>query len=319
LAPRLQSVIVMVTTSLTMGTQITRLEVGIGACDRQDTDAAVASAAADAGARLGGAVPDLALVVTAGEPARDVIRPLRDEFGHLGVAGGGAPALLTDHGLMREGALVVGIANAESAASGAVATAGRDLGDAAQAAARLILAGWPFRARYPRGIGFAFARAGAGERPVTFLDSWRAFMGPKMRTVCSVLGSPVLYGQGTRTPHAAVATIEAAYASGLGLGEGASESPDALVHEAADTASTALKRLDGRPARLVLVVETTARYRALGTATADEWAAIRGQLDERTPCAGWLCADVAAYGRGVQPTSTPNALIVLALGDIARA
>ena len=47
-------------------------------------------------------------------------------------------------------------------------------------------------------------------------------------------------------------------------------------------------------------------------------AAIRGQLDEGTPCGGWLVNDVAAYGRGVQPVAAPGALVVVAVGDSPR-
>jgi hypothetical protein len=42
-------------------------------------------------------------------------------------------------------------------------------------------------------------------------------------------------------------------------------------------------------------------------------------MDESTPCVGWLVEEVAAYGRGVQPTSAPGALVVVALGDAPRA
>ena len=87
---------------------------------------------------------------------------------------------------------------------------------------------------------------------------------------------------------------------------------------AADATLTALKRLDGRPARLVLVIESAARHRALGAAAQDEWATMRAQMEDRTPCVGWLCRQVAGFGRGVQPTPASDALIVLALGDSPR-
>jgi hypothetical protein len=90
------------------------------------------------------------------------------------------------------------------------------------------------------------------------------------------------------------------------------------VHGAADATLTAVKRLDGRPARLVLIVETAARHTRLGSAAREEWAAIRSQLDESTPCAGWLVDEVAAYGRGVQPVAAPGALVVVAIGDSPR-
>src|SRR5205085_12454378 len=148
------------------------------------------------------------------------------------------------------------------------------------------------------------ARPDARDAARRCLDSWRDFMGPEMRTVCGVLGSSVLSGTGKPVPRVSVACLEASYASGLGWSDATGEpSVEALVHGAADATVTAVKRLDGRPARLVLVVETAERHARLGSAAREEWAAIRGQLDESTPCAGWLVNDVAAYGRGVQPVA----------------
>jgi hypothetical protein len=245
-------------------------------------------------------------------------------LGRIQIAGGATAAILTDDGPMKEGTLVVCVANADGAASGVAATAGRSLADAGQAAARLILSGWPFRARYPRGLGIAFARPATGDSAQQFLDSWRDFMGPKMRTVCGVMTSPVLYG-GTpdRTPNISVACVEAPYSTGLGYtdatcAEGTPTS-DALVHGAADATLTAFKRLDGRPAKLVLVIESIGRYAMLGDAARTEWTAMRSQMDEGTPCVGWLVEEVAAYGRGVQPTTAPGPLVVVALGDAPRA
>jgi hypothetical protein len=36
------------------------------------------------------------------------------------------------------------------------------------------------------------------------------------------------------------------------------------------------------------------------------------------PCVGWLCDEVAAYGRGVHPIDVQGAMSVMALGDPAR-
>ena len=306
------------TTTLS-GATTSSLEIGLGyATGGRD---AVTRAATTAASRLHGATPHLALVITA-SPAGDAMAEARGVLGRIQVAGGASALLLTDDGPMKSGALVVCVANADGAASGVAATTGRDLADAGQAAARLVLSGWPFRARYPRGLGIAFARSDSGDSALRFLDSWRDFMGPKMRTVCGVLGSPVLYGggQGNAEPRLSVACLEASYATGLGWSDATGEpSTEALVHGAADATLTAVKRLDGRPARLVLVVETAARHARLGAAVRQEWTAIRGQLDESTPCAGWLVDDVAAYGRGVQPIAAPGALVVVALGDSPRA
>src|SRR6266704_617327 len=182
------------TTTLS-GATTSSLEIGLGyATGGRD---AVTRAATTAASRLHGATPHLALVITA-SPAGDAMAEARGVLGRIQVAGGASALLLTDDGPMKSGALVVCVANADGAASGVAATTGRDLADAGQAAARLVLSGWPFRARYPRGLGIAFARSYSGDSALRFLDSWRDFMGPKMRTVCGVLGSPVLYGAGPR-------------------------------------------------------------------------------------------------------------------------
>jgi hypothetical protein len=117
--------------------------------------------------------------------------------------------------------------------------------------------------------------------------------------------------------------VEAPYASGIGYTDatptdGVEPSAETLVHGAADAMLTAVKRLDGRPARLVLVIESVERHRKLGAGFAEEWAAMRGALEERTPCIGWLGSHVAAYGRGVQPMDAPGALIAVALGDAPK-
>lgn len=274
--------------------------------------------------RLHGAIPDLALIVTAGPATPAAADHARGVLGRVQLAGGATDAVLTDDGPMKEGALVVCVANADGAASGVAATAGRGLVDAGQAAARLVLSGWPFRARYPRGLGIAFARPATGDSAQRFLDSWRDFMGPKMRTVCGVMTAPVLYGGAPgRSPNVSVACVEAPYATGLGYtdataGDG-SPSTEALVHGAADATLTALKRLDGRPAKLVLVIESAERQALLGGAARQEWTAMRSQMDEGTPCVGWLVEEVSAYGRGVQPTTARGSLVVIALGDAPRA
>jgi hypothetical protein len=302
----------MMTTDVATGALAAKLEIGIGVTSHPEPEQAIARAAAMAASRLNGASPDVALVLTAGDPKTDVLAAVRNVLGPIGIAGGAAPALLTDQGAMKSGAVVICIANADGGASGVAATSGQSLADAGQAAARLVLAGWPFRARYPRGLGFAFARAGAQASTLAFLDSWRDFMGPKMRTVCSVLGDAALYGCGDRSPMASVACLEAPYATGLGFAD------EGGLESAAEAMLTAVKRLDGRPPRLVLVIESAARYEALGDAAPDEWAVMRGQLDESTPCVGWLAAQVAGYGRGVQPVDAKHALMVVAIGDSPR-
>src|SRR5256885_969270 len=249
------------TTTLSGPTSST-LEIGLGyASGGRD---GVRPRAPPGAPRLHGATPPLALVITA-SPAGDAMAEARGVLGRIQVAGGASALLLTDDGPMKSGALVVCVANADGAASGVAATSGRDLAAAGQAAARLVLSGWPFRARYPRGVGIAFGRSDSSDSALRFLDSWRDFMGPKMRTVCGVLGSPVLYGgNGSAEPRVSVACLEAPYATGLGWSDATGEpSTEALVHGAADATLTAVKRLDGRPARLVLVVETAERHAPL--------------------------------------------------------
>jgi hypothetical protein len=314
----------MIATDATVGQVTSGLEIGVGLTSHPDSESAVARAAALAASRLHGVTADLAVVLTAGAPETNVVGSVRGALGPVAVAGGATSALLTDHGPMTDGAVVICIANADGATSGVAATAGRTLADAGQAAARLILAGWPFRARYPRGLGIAFARSGSEVSPRGFLEPWRSFMGPKMRTVCSVLSSGVVYGRADgETALVSVACLEAPYSTGLGYtdmagADGNLADVETLIHGAADATLTAIKRLDGRPARLVMVIESAARHRALGSAAADEWAAMRGEMDDRTMCVGWLCEDVAGYGRGVQPTDGAGSLVVVALGDAPR-
>ena len=312
----------MAATILTQELLASRLEIGCGSATHPEAPQAVVRAATLAGERLNGVDADLALVVTAGGRHGDIVGDARGVLGPVAVAGGEVAALLTDQGPARSGALVIAIANAEGAASGAAATGAREPRDAGQAVARLTLAGWPFRAHYPRGLGIAFARAATDNSALAFLDSWRAYMGPKMRTVCCTVASNVVHGAPDAT--ASVAAIEASYATGLGYhdaaaSDGGGVTPVQLVHGAADAALTALKRLEGRPAHLVLVIESADRRELLGGAAADEWSAIRSLVDERTPCVGWVAERVAAYGRGVQPTAAPGSLIVLAIGESPRA
>jgi hypothetical protein len=88
-----------------------------------------------------------------------------------------------------------------------------------------------------------------------------------------------------------------------------------LVQGAVDATLTALKRLQGVRARLVLVVESGARRLALGATAPAEWAALRAEVGDRTPCVGWVVEQVAAYGRGVRPVDADGSLVVVALGD----
>ena len=112
---------------------------------------------------------------------------------------------------------------------------------------------------------------------------------------------------------------------GLGLAEGMQPEHDAdvAIHGSVEATRSALKWLEERPARLVLALESSARYRALGASAEREWIAVREQVRQHdgqagAPCVGWLCDEVAAYGRGVHPVDVPGALVVAALGDSTR-
>jgi hypothetical protein len=298
------------------------LQVGVGFATHEDAIWAAVRATAMARTGLQGAAAEMVLLVTAGVPSQDTLPMIRSVLGPVGIAGGATAAILTHNGAVGSGALVVCLANGEGAVSGVAASAGRDLGDAAQGAARLILAGWPFRMRYPRGLGLGFCRPGVGAPAESFLASWRVLMGPKMRTVCSVLSTPVVYGASQAEPIVSAACLEAPYSTGLGYADGfeAGSMPDrpALIQGTVEATRAAVKRLEGDAARLVLVIESDARHRALGSAAGDEWTAVKNEVDARVPCVGWLCQSVAAYGRGVRPADAHGSLVVVALGDAPR-
>lgn len=298
------------------------LRVGVGIERGPDALDALIAAATTARAELDGTTPHLAVAVTTAAPRGDVARAVRGVLGPVGIAGGVSGGLLTDQGLVTDGALVLCVSNTEGATSGVAATAGRRIEDAAQAAARLVLAGWPFRGRYPRGIALAFTAHASGAPAGGFLTPWRELMGPKMRTVCGTMTGDV-FGAASTPALASVGCLEAGYLMGLGLADRASSDPDVMVHGSVDATRTALKWLEGHPARVVLALESAARYRALGGAADREWAAIRDQVREHDgtnggKCIGWLCEEVAAYGRGVHPVDVPGALVVAALGDPSR-
>jgi hypothetical protein len=300
----------------------TSLRVGIGFSPQPDAVWSVVQAAAIARSRFGAGKPHLALVLTTRTPTGDVVAAVQTEIGPVAVAGGATSGLFTEHGLERTGSVVICLGNADGATSGTVMAPGYDLAEAGQMAARVMLAGWPFRMHYPRGIGIAMAREGMPARD--FLEPWRRLMGPKMRTVCGVQSGPAVFAaRDARSPLASVACLEGPYATGLGYAdaagaEGAAADAQSLIHGSIDATRTAMKRLDGQPARLVLVIESEARLRALGDEAAEEWAAIRTEAGDASTCVGWLSEHVAAYGRGVRPVDADGALVVVAIGDITR-
>lgn len=299
------------------------LRIGIGIAEGPDALQAVLAACTTARADIGGATPHLAVVVTTANPGPDLSCAVRGVLGPVGVTGGVTAALLTSRGVITDGALAICVSNADAATSGVAARGGHTLAEAAQASARLVLAGWPFRGRYPRGISLAFASQGSGAPASGFLTSWRELMGPKMRTVCGTMTTPHVFGGSNGSALSSVGCLEAPYAMGLGLAEGAADADaDVMIHGSVEAARTALKWLEGQPARLVLALESVARFRALGANAAREWAAVREQVEQHDgssrTCVGWLCDEVGAYGRGVHPVDVPGALVVAALGDASR-
>lgn len=306
----------MIATEPLRDVQTSTLRVGVGFAAGLDPLRATLAAAESARAGLRGATAHLALVVSAGLDATDPVTGVRSVLGPVGVAGGVTTRLLTECGLSDQGVVVVAMATEGDATNGVAAVPGMDPIEAGQSAARLIMAGWPFRLRYPRGLGIAFAGLGT---PRQFLEAWRQFMGPKMRTICGVMRGGALFGVGWPNLAVSVACLEASYATGLGYAEGfASADPqdaEVLIHGAAEATSTALKRLNDRSSRLVLVLESAARHAALGPAAADEWQRVQAEVGDRAICVGWLCERVDAYGRGIQPADENGSLVVAAVGD----
>jgi hypothetical protein len=245
-----------------------------------------------------------------------VVPALRSVLGLVGVAGGATTGIFTGAGLSRSGALVVAFATQANAASGTASVAADDVAEAGRGAARIVMAGWPSQQWYPRGFGLGFTSSGS---PLRFLEAWRQMMGPKMRTVCSVMPERVVGGALPPTDGASVACLKASYATGFGDAEGfapgAAPDPRTLVYGAQQATTMALKGLDEGATRLVLMVESAARYEALGAEAPDEWAGVASEVGDRAPCVGWLCDRVAAYGRGVAPIDTHGSLIIAAVGD----
>src|SRR2546422_5759423 len=89
----------------------------------------------------------------------------------------------------------------------------------------------------------------------------------------------------------------------------------ALIQSTVEATRAAVKRLDGDAARLVLVVESGARHRSLGSAAGDEWTAIKNEVDAPVPCVGWLCPSGAAYGPRGRPPHAHRSPVVVAPRD----
>ena len=266
--------------------------------------------------------PQAALVVTTGALVPAAVAEIVGEvLGPVPMAGGPVAGILTDERVIERGAAVMCFSGDRFAPTIGCGGRGRSLHGATDRAGRLILAGSATRRRYPRGFAVAFVR-GEGELMTTeFLAPWRSVMGPKLRTMCSAVTSDALYCSSTGDIGGlAVLCLEGQYQSGVGLAQGFSgESelqPDTLVHGAVDAAVTAVKRLEGQPARGMIVVESAARYHALGPVARREWHAMREQMPPQVPCIGWLTRAECASGHGVVPSSETGSVVVAAIGDM---
>ena len=295
----------------------TTLTVAIGFGCGSDLGRAAVEAAAAARGQLAHEAPQLALIVAAGDPHADLVPSVRSVLGQIALAGGTTTGILMPAGVFEHGVLVVAFAPDVTAESGAACVAAADLTDAGRSAARLVMAGWPFRLQYPRGLTIAFAASGT---PISFLGGWRQFTGPKMRTVCAVMPGRRVWGTPASAGLASVACLEASYPTGLGLARGfapgARPHAGMLLYGAIEAATTALKRIDEHSTRLVMVFDTVARRHALGAAVhGEQWSEVLAEVGGRAPCVGWLCERVAGYGRGVRPVDEHGALLVAALGE----
>jgi hypothetical protein len=295
----------------------------VGAARGGDLLRAAIQAATAARQSLAEVAPQAALVLSAGGPAPDALMPtLKEILGSIPMAGGTVKGILSHEGVIDSGAAIMCFAGERLSPSTGCGAAAADLQAATERAGRLILSGSASRRRYPRGVALAFTPEGTGSLTAGFLAPWRTVMGPKLRNICSAVGS--IYASGANGPgHLAVLCLEGHYQSGFGLANGyvPGEVPldaEALVHGAADAASIAVKRLDGQPVRGVLVAQSAARHAALGPLARAEWMAVREQVGSHVPMVGWLTAAECGCGHGTMPTGETGSLIVVALGDAAE-
>jgi hypothetical protein len=292
----------------------------VGAVRGSDVLRAAMEAATMARRSLAEVAPQAALVLTAGGRAPEALLPtLRETLGSIPMAGGAVAGILTHDGVLDAGAAVMCFAGERLSPSTGCGAGARGLEAATERAGRLILSGSVSRRRYPRGLALAFTHEGAGSLTTEFLAPWRTVMGPKLRNICSAVGS--IYASEAAGPgHLAVLCLEGHYQSGFGLANGyvPGEIPvdlEALVHGAADAASIAAKRLDGQPVRGVLVAQSAARHAALGPLAQEEWMAVREQVGPDVPMLGWLTAAECGCGHGTMPSGETGSFIVVAFGD----
>lgn len=224
------------------------MECGIGLGQARDLVDAIREAARQAREALRGA-PQGALVVSAGDPIPGAGGMAREVLGCIPVVGGGSAGLLTDSGVVSHGVAVVCFRSEEwvvqSACAGSAAIAPVA---AADRVARLILSGRPNRRRYPRGVALAFGDSRAAQGAGPFASRWREIMGPKLKSVVSLIPeAQTLYCGAVRdTGPVSVLCLEGPGPVGIGVGSG--WTPLSLTCTATRTEGSLVHELDGRPA-----------------------------------------------------------------------
>lgn len=228
------------------------MEIGCGLSRARDLVEATRQAARQAREALGSVAPQAALIVTAGEPLPMAGKIAREVLGPIPIAGSGTAGLLCDAGMVPHGVAVVCFGSEEWTIQSACAgsTALTTLA-AADRVARLILSGRPNRRRYPRGIALAFGDSRAAEGAGPLSRRWREIMGPKLKSVGSLISGPQsLYCGAVRDPGPlSVLCVEGPEPVGVGVGLG--WAPLTLTCTATRTEGNLLHELDGRPAALV--------------------------------------------------------------------
>ncbi|MEK7363467.1 MAG: FIST C-terminal domain-containing protein, partial [candidate division NC10 bacterium] len=224
------------------------MECGIGLSQARDLVDAIREAARQAREALRGA-PQGALVVSAGDPIPGAGGIAREVLGCIPVVGGGSAGLITDSGVVSHGVAVVCFRSEEwvvqSACAGSAAVAPVA---AADRVARLILSGRPNRRRYPRGVALAFGDGRAAQGAGPFASRWREIMGPKLKSVVSLIPeAQTLYCGAVRdTGPVSVLCLEGPGPVGIGVGSG--WTPLSLTCTATRTEGSLVHELDGQPA-----------------------------------------------------------------------
>ena len=373
------------------------MECGFGLSQARDLREAALEAAREARERLTGGSPHAALIVVAGEALPMAAAIAREVLGPIPIAGGGSGGLLTDAGVVGHGVAVVCFRSEEwviqSACAGSNAVAPVP---AADRVARLILSGRPNRRRYPRGLAVAFGDSRLADGAGPFASRWRQIMGPKLRSVGSIIpNAQMLYCGAVREPGPlSVLCLEGSGPVGVGVGLGwapltqtcvTTRTEGCLVHEldgrpaaevyaeaipgsaqdptrfplglatpdeqwlirsvvgiegtslrlggelpaagevrlmaasvnglhqaTRDAVVTALKGLEGQPARALLVMESAARLAVQNGTARREWEMIREQAAPDALCLGWLTAFELVPAGGGQVTLQNGSAVVIA-------